>query len=126
MGSLFSSNKSKEEIEMALSKVKQIVSSHPVVVFSKTFCGYCNRVKQLLDQLGATHTVVELDEETDGTEMQSALAVWTGQRTVPNVFIAGKHIGGCDTVTGKHEMGELVPLLNEAGAIPKKSAQLQI
>ena len=35
--------------------------------------------------------------EADGTEMQSALAVWTGQRTVPNVFIAGKHIGGCDS-----------------------------
>lgn len=32
----------------------------------------------------------------DGTQVQSALAEWTGQRTVPNVFIGGKHIGGCD------------------------------
>lgn len=34
--------------------------------------------------------------EGDGAEIQAALAEWTGQRTVPNVFIGGKHIGGCD------------------------------
>lgn len=32
----------------------------------------------------------------DGSEIQAALAQWTGQRTVPNVFIGGNHIGGCD------------------------------
>jgi len=32
----------------------------------------------------------------DGAELQDALKEWTGQRTVPNVFINGKHIGGCD------------------------------
>jgi len=32
----------------------------------------------------------------DGSEIQSALAEWTGQKTVPNVFIGGNHIGGCD------------------------------
>ena len=35
--------------------------------------------------------------EGDGSDIQSALAEWTGQRTVPNVFIGGKHIGGCDS-----------------------------
>lgn len=32
----------------------------------------------------------------DGKELQAALVEWTGQRTVPNVFIGGNHIGGCD------------------------------
>lgn len=32
----------------------------------------------------------------DGNDIQAALAEWTGQRTVPNVFIGGQHIGGCD------------------------------
>lgn len=36
------------------------------------------------------------DFEGDGSQLQSALAEWTGQRTVPNVFIGGNHIGGCD------------------------------
>lgn len=35
----------------------------------------------------------------DGSEIQSALAEWTGQKTVPNVFIGGTHIGGCDSMS---------------------------
>ncbi|KAK4568695.1 hypothetical protein RGQ29_004197 [Quercus rubra] len=124
MGSVFSSKISKEELEMALNKAKEIVSSNPVVVFSKTYCGYCKRVKQLLIQLGASYKIIELDEERDGSDIQSALADWTGQRTVPNVFIGGKHIGGCDTIMEKYQAGQLVPLLTEAGAIANNSAQL--
>ncbi|KAE9604408.1 hypothetical protein Lal_00035469 [Lupinus albus] len=124
MGSMLSSKKSKEEIEMALNKAKEIASSSPVVVFSKTYCGYCKRVKDLLTQLGAAYKVIELDEESDGGDIQSALAEWTGLRTVPNVFIGGKHIGGCDTVMEKHRAGQLVPLLNDAGAIVSNAVQL--
>lgn len=36
------------------------------------------------------------NSEEDGADVQSALAEWTGQRSVPNVFIGGNHIGGCD------------------------------
>ncbi len=124
MGSVLSSGKSKEEIEMALNKANEIVSSSPVVVFSKTYCGYCKRVKDLLTQVGAAYKVIELDEESDGGDIQLALAEWTGLRTVPNVFIGGKHIGGCDTILEKHRAGQLVPLLNEAGAIANNSAQI--
>ncbi|KAK3035345.1 hypothetical protein RJ639_034053 [Escallonia herrerae] len=125
MGSIFSSStKSKEEIEMALAKAKHIVSSNPVVVFSKTYCGYCERVKQLFSQLGASYKVIELNEEGDGSEMQAALAQWTGQSTVPNVFIGGKHVGGSDAVLEKHREGKLVPMLIDAGAIANNSAQL--
>lgn len=35
--------------------------------------------------------------EGDGDDIHSALIEWTGLRTVPNVFIGGKHIGGCDS-----------------------------
>ncbi|XP_034673579.1 glutaredoxin [Vitis riparia] len=123
MGSVLGKGKSKEEVEMALAKAKEIVSSTPVVVFSKTYCGYCKRVKQLLSQLKATHKTIELDQESDGAEIQSALREWTGQSTVPNVFIAGKHMGGCDSVMEKHQEGKLVPLLKEAGAIAEVSTQ---
>ncbi|XP_020080264.1 glutaredoxin-like [Ananas comosus] len=124
-GSSSSSSSSSEKrvgSEMALPKAKDIVASTPVVVFSKTFCPYCNRVKQLLAQLGANFKAIELDVESDGSEIQAALLEWTGQRTVPNVFIGGKHIGGCDTVTAKHNEGKLVPLLTEAGALGTAAA----
>ncbi|KAM5571998.1 glutaredoxin [Rosa sericea] len=117
MGSFFSHGFTKEQLAMALEKVKTTVNSTPVVVFSKTYCGYCRRVKQLLTQVGARYKVVELDEGVDGGEIQAALAEWTGQTTVPNVFIAGKHVGGCDSVLERHQSGQLLPLLREAGAV---------
>lgn len=40
--------------------------------------------------------ILFMDFEGDGGEIQSALKEWTGQSTVPNVFIGGKHIGGSD------------------------------
>ncbi|KAI9085247.1 hypothetical protein K1719_032770 [Acacia pycnantha] len=66
----------------------------------------------------------------DGSEIQSALAEWTGQETVPDVFIGGNHIGGCaplvaarapaevnNATTALHDQGKLVPLLTSAGAL---------
>ncbi len=106
---------------MALPKAQEIVSSNPVVVFSKTYCPFCVTVKKLLSELGATFKAVELDTESDGSDIQTALAEWTGQKTVPNVFIGGKHIGGCDTTKALHSDGKLVPLLTEAGAIASSS-----
>ncbi|KAL4198742.1 hypothetical protein AMTRI_Chr03g47560 [Amborella trichopoda] len=102
---------------MAVSKAKEIVSSNPVVVFSKTYCPYCVQVKQLLSNLGANFKVVELDVESDGSDMQSALEEWTGQWTIPNVFIGGKHVGGCDACVATHKKGELVPMLTKVGAV---------
>ncbi|KAJ8546346.1 hypothetical protein K7X08_018929 [Anisodus acutangulus] len=86
-----------------------------------TYCPFCVSVKDLLSKLGASFKAVELDTEKDGSEIQAALAKWTGQRTVPNVFIGGKHIGGCDSTTALHKEGKLVPLLTEAGALAKSS-----
>ncbi|KAI4350668.1 hypothetical protein L6164_005100 [Bauhinia variegata] len=106
----------------ALPKAKEIVSINPVVIYSKTHCPFCVDVKQLLTKLGATYKAIELDTEADGSDIQSALAEWTGQRTVPNVFIGGKHIGGCDSTTALHNEGKLEPLLVEAGAVAKKAA----
>ncbi|XP_023637778.1 glutaredoxin-C1 isoform X1 [Capsella rubella] len=115
---------SKEEIQMAMNKTKEIVSSHPVVVFSKTYCRYCQRVKQLLTQLGASFKVFELDEISHGSEIQSALSEWTGQSTVPSVFIKGKHIGGSDKVMETYKQDKLVPLLTEAGALANIPSKL--
>ncbi|KAL2320128.1 hypothetical protein Fmac_029097 [Flemingia macrophylla] len=117
---------------MALPKAKEIVSSNPVVVFSATYCPFCDEVKKLFGSLGVTYKVFELDTEgfccvqyrytADGSEVKAALINWTGQRTVPNVFIGGNHIGGCDSTTALHNQGKLLPLLTSAGAVVKSTA----
>ncbi|PKA53955.1 Glutaredoxin [Apostasia shenzhenica] len=106
---------------MASAKAKEIASSTAVVVFSKTYCDACKEVVSLLVKLGASYKLIELDLESDGAEMQSALADWTGQRSVPNIFIGGNHIGGRSDVMAKHDEGKLMALLKDAGALPSSS-----
>lgn len=73
------------------------IESEKVVVFSTTYCPYCAQVKSLLTSLNAPMAVFELDAMgSDGTAIREFLTSETGQRTVPNVFIGGKHVGGCD------------------------------
>ena len=47
----------------------------------------------------------------NGAEIQDELTEISGQRTVPNIFINGKHIGGCDKVHQLHAEGKLVPMI---------------
>jgi glutaredoxin 3 len=107
---------------MAVAKARALISQNAVVVFSKSYCPFCVRVKSLLKSIGAEMKVVELDEESDGSDIQAALAKLSGQRTVPNVFIGGQHIGGCDDTTAMHKKGQLLPLLNGAGALKPVTA----
>ncbi|KUF93516.1 hypothetical protein AM588_10008067 [Phytophthora nicotianae] len=101
----------KEDEDEEKTQQQDAIAKEKVLVFSKTHCPYCARVKGTLDVLDTKYQVVELDTCDDGAEIQSLLLDITGQRTVPNVFINGKHIGGCDDVMVLHAKSELVPML---------------
>ena len=92
-------------------KVKELIANNKVMVFSKSYCGFCASVKSKLQSIGVTPTVVELDVVSDGAAMQAELLALTGQRTVPNVFVNGRHIGGNDVTTQKINDGSLQQLL---------------
>ncbi|KAM0005357.1 putative thioredoxin-disulfide reductase [Helianthus debilis subsp. tardiflorus] len=95
--------------------VKKTVTDNPVVVYSKTWCSYSSEVKSLFNRLGVEPLVVELDQMgAQGPQLQKVLERLTGQHTVPNVFIGGKHIGGCTDTVKLHRKGELEGLLAEA------------
>ncbi|KAL4367818.1 hypothetical protein GQ457_05G003620 [Hibiscus cannabinus] len=101
--------------------VKKTVTSNPVVVYSKTWCSYSSEVKSLFKRLGVEPLVIELDElGAQGPQVQKLLERLTGQHTVPNVFIGGKHIGGCTDTVKLHRKGELRSLLSEATAKSKE------
>ncbi|CAI5743517.1 unnamed protein product [Hyaloperonospora brassicae] len=95
------------------ASITDAIAHEKVLVFSKTHCPFCTRVKATLDVLETKYAVVELDTRDDGDEIQALLFGLTGQRTVPNVFINGKHVGGCDDVLDLHARNELVPLLGQ-------------
>ncbi|XP_073117345.1 uncharacterized protein [Elaeis guineensis] len=87
--------------------VKDTVSSHDIVIFSKSYCPYCRRAKAVFRELNKVPHVVELDQREDGSNIQDALAVIVGRRTVPQVFINGKHLGGSDDTVEAYENGRL-------------------
>ncbi|PIN02674.1 Glutaredoxin [Handroanthus impetiginosus] len=91
--------------------VKKTISSHSIVIFSKSYCPYCRRAKAVFKELNQEPYVVELDERDDGGKIQDALSEIVGRRTVPQVFINGKHLGGSDDTVEAYESGELGKLL---------------
>lgn len=86
------------------------------MVFSKSYCPYCQNTKRILSQHNAKFTAYELNQESDGDAIQKALLDMTGQRTVPNIFINKKHIGGNSDLE-KINSSELDSMLKEAGAV---------
>ncbi|CAM9577542.1 unnamed protein product [Sphacelaria rigidula] len=96
--------------------VKDLVASKPVVVFSKSYCPHCTKAKKSLAAIGAKYEVLELDQMGNGSAIQDALVEITGQRTVPNVFVAGSSIGGGDDTVRLHKSGQLATMITNAGA----------
>ncbi|XVF69868.1 hypothetical protein PTKIN_Ptkin11bG0115100 [Pterospermum kingtungense] len=91
--------------------VKKTISAHKILIFSKSYCPYCRRAKSVFKELNQVPFVVELDERDDGWSLQDALSEIVGRRTVPQVFINGKHIGGSDDTVEAYESGNLAKLL---------------
>lgn len=96
---------------MAANIVQRLISEHPVTIFSKSYCPYSKKVKELFASLKAQYHAEELDLIPNGAELQEALASMTGQKTVPNVFVNGKHIGGSDKSHELAKSGELQEML---------------
>ena len=74
--------------------IQQTTADNAVVVYSKSWCPYCAQTKALFDSMDQPYTAIELDNLEDGDKLQAALLEMTQQRTVPNVFIGGQHLGG--------------------------------
>ncbi|KAJ8259079.1 hypothetical protein COCON_G00180910 [Conger conger] len=94
------------------SRIQGLIDSSEVLVFSKSYCPYCVKVKDLFKQLNVKCNVLELDLMDDGSHYQDTLLEMTGQKTVPNVFINKTHVGGCDKTLQAHQDGLLKQLLD--------------
>jgi glutaredoxin 3 len=81
------------------------------MIFSKSYCPYCNRAKAAFDDMGVSFGAIELDKVEGGAEIQAKLLDMTGQRTVPNVWVKGKHLGGCDDTLAAVSSGKLKEML---------------
>jgi glutaredoxin 3 len=124
MGSKISSSNSAptdDDDDLSVSNhIQQLIKKYPVMVFSKSYCPYSKKAKNILSKykLGDHYHVLELDQLSSKTdEYQDELGKLTGARTVPRVFINGKFIGGGDDTGALEKSGDLEKLLREAKAI---------
>ena len=80
-----------------------------VEIYTKATCPYCNRAKMLLQQKGVALDEIGVDF---GDEKKQEMIQRTGGRmTVPQIFIAGKHVGGCDDLFELESAGRLDEML---------------
>jgi glutaredoxin 3 len=113
-----------QQMEEAKQFIEKEISQHTIVVFSKTYCGYCRRAKDALttnfagrDRTDAAAMVVhELDHLSNGTTIQQALYEMTKSRTVPQVFVNGTFVGGNDATQEKIANGTLSSMLSSSSS----------
>ena len=84
-----------------------------VEIYTTTFCPYCWRAKSLMDGKGISYQEINLDEQPDrrGEMLNRA----DGRRTVPQIFIGGKGLGGCDEIYELERRGGLDEILAADG-----------
>jgi glutaredoxin 3 len=80
-----------------------------VIVYSQPFCGYCTAAKRLLQEKGADFT--EFDVTVEAGRRTEMVERSGGRRTVPQIFIDGRHVGGYDDLSALDRSGELDRLL---------------
>ena len=73
------------------------------------FCPYCARARALLERKGVDYTEIDILEEP--TRRDEMIRRAGGRATVPQIFINGEHIGGCDDMVALDHAGKLDPKL---------------
>ncbi len=83
-----------------------------ITIYTTPICPYCVRAKQLLKKKGAAFDEIDVFMDADARQEMEDKA--QGRRTVPQIFIGEKHVGGCDDLYALESQGELDPLLKTA------------
>lgn len=80
-----------------------------IEIYTTPLCGYCHAAKRLLTAKGASFAETDVSGDTGARQAMTERA--GGQRTVPQIFIDGRHIGGFDDLAALDRKGQLDPLL---------------
>jgi len=90
---------------------EDLIKSNTICIFSKSWCPFCKKVKEIFSSINAEYFVYELDLQENGDAIQSYLLKKTGQKTVPSVFINQQHIGGASDTEAAHAEGKLFGMI---------------
>ena len=102
-----------------LEQIDQSVKSNDVVLFMKgtpqfPMCGFSGQVVQILDYLGVDYKGVNvLDDEA----VRQAIKEYANWPTIPQLYVKGEFVGGCDIIREMFQAGELQQLFSEKGVV---------
>ncbi|HNQ04664.1 MAG TPA: glutaredoxin 3 [Thiobacillaceae bacterium] len=81
----------------------------PIKMYCTAVCPYCVMAEKLLNKKGVTE-IEKIRVDLDPTQREHMIRI-TGRRTVPQIFIGERHVGGFDDISALDAAGELTPLL---------------
>jgi glutaredoxin 3 len=85
------------------------MSAPQVLIYSKSWCPYCERAKALLKSKGVAFQEVDIESQP---EHRDEMIRRSGRKTVPQIFIGSRHVGGSDDIHELDAAGGLDPLLH--------------
>ena len=103
----------------AVERIKNYLTSSSMVLFMKGSpefpqCGFSARVANALRRCQARFTHVDVLEDQ---ELRQALKVYSNWPTIPQLYIEGEFLGGCDIVTDMYRSGELLQMVRRLAAV---------
>ena len=105
-------------------RIKAQVTENDVVLFMKgtpqfPMCGFSGQVVQILDHVGVAYTGINVLEDADLRQGIKDFANWP---TIPQLYVKGEFVGGCDIVREMFQSGEFVSHLADVGVAVKAKA----
>jgi len=85
------------------------MSQPPITLYVTGWCPYCQRAKALLDSKQLVFNEIDVDEDP---KLRQEMTARSGRRTVPQIFIGERHVGGCDDLMALESRGELDQLVS--------------
>jgi cysteine synthase A len=109
--------------------IDEVVKKEPVVMFALEWCEFCWSVRKLFKQLGVEYRSVDVDsvqyqKDDLGGKIRAVLAERTGLKTIPQIYVNGKHIGGATDTFDSWRSGELQKLLDVRGVKYDRESKL--
>jgi len=101
----------------AQTAIDEAVKAHDVLLFMKGTpafpqCGFSSTVVQILDVVGAEYTATNV---LDNQDIREGIKTYSDWPTIPQLYVKGEFVGGCDIVREMYETGELKGFLEEKG-----------
>lgn len=109
--------------QATMNRIKAEIDANPVLLFMKGTpvfpqCGFSARVVQILTHLGVPFKGVNVLEDM---EIREGIKAYTNWPTIPQLYVAGEFVGGCDIITEMFQAGELQSLMTGKGVTPAQS-----